>query len=699
MPATPRFVPGPRSDEWLPGVDQIAYGGDYNPEQWPEEVWAEDVRLMNEAGVNLVSLGIFSWALLEPREGEFDFGWLDRVIDLLHEGGIRILLATPTAAPPAWLYAKHPDARVVDRRGTAMGPGGRGLLAPTAPAYREAALRITHALAERYGSHPALVGWHVHNEYGAPVMFDYSVHAQRAFRIWLRARYGTLDALNDAWGTAFWGQHYADWEHVQVPAATTTPANPAQQLDFARFSDAALRECFVAERDAVREHSSAPVTTNFMATICPWTDLFAWAKEVDLVANDHYLWAADPRGHVGLSLAADLTRSVAGGKPWLLMEHSTSAVNWQDRNVAKRPGEMARNSLAHLARGADGIMFFQWRASRAGAEKFHSAMLPHAGTASRVWREVTELGATLGRLTELRGSRVQADVALVWDDESFWAQDLEYRPSVDARPRERVDAFYDRLWRDGLTVDLVKPGQDLSGYRLVVAPASYLLSAADAANLTAYVEAGGTLLVSYFSGIVDEHDAVHPGGFMAPLRDALGVHVEEFLPLREGESLTVAYRAGAAGAGAASTDTVDLTGTVWADDLVLSGAEPVGTYVDGPKPGGAAVTRHRHGAGTGWYVSTNLNVDTLATVMADVYAGAGLAPSGLPEGLEVVRRTRGTTRYTVAINHTDDETRLPLDGPATDLLTGVSLDGAAPVPAGTVRVLRTELPAEPPTVP
>ncbi|MFD6142290.1 beta-galactosidase [Promicromonospora sp. NPDC060271] len=689
MPETPTFVPGPRYDGWLTGVEQISYGGDYNPEQWPEEVWAEDVRLMNEAGVNLVSLGIFSWALLEPREGEFDFAWLDRVIGLLHDGGVRVLLATPTAAPPAWLFAAHPDARVVDRNGTPMGPGSRGLMAPTAPAYREAAVRITTALAERYGTHPAVVGWHVHNEYGAPVALDYSVHAQRAFREWLRERYGSLDALNAAWGTAFWGQHYADWEHVQVPAAAPEAVNPAQQLDFARFSDAALLACFVAERDVVRRYSSAPVTTNFMAASCPSTDLFAWGKEVDLVSNDHYLRAADPRGYVGLALAADLTRSVAGGKPWLLLEHSTSAVNWQPRNVAKRPGELARNSFAHLGRGADAIMFFQWRASRSGAEKFHSAMLPHAGTGSRVWREVTELGANLGRLAELRGSRVQADVALLWDQESFWAQDLEFRPSEGARHRERVDTYYDRLWRDGHTVDLARPSQDLSGYKLVVAPASYLLTAEAAANLTAYVAAGGTLLVSYFSGIVDEHDAVHAGGLMAPLRDVLGVQVEEFLPLRDGEALTVTYRAGAAGAGAATTDTTELSGTVWADDLVLHGAEPVGSYVDGPKPGGVAITRHRHGAGTGWYVSTGLDVAALATVMTDVYASAGLAPSGIVDGLEVVRRTSADAVYTVAINHTDGEVKLPLGGPATDLLTGDTFAGSADVPAGGVRVLRT----------
>ncbi|GAB4084687.1 beta-galactosidase [Myceligenerans cantabricum] len=683
MSASP-LPPGPAYDGWLPGVDALCYGGDYNPEQWPEEVWAEDVRLMREAGVNLVSVGIFSWALLEPREGEFDFAWLDRVIDLLYSNGIRVDLGTPTAAPPAWFYATYPDSRVVTRDGTVMGPGSRGMVSPSSPEYRRAAVRITTELAQRYGTHPALALWHVHNEYGAPVSDDYSVHAERAWREWLRERYGALDVLNAAWGTAFWGQVYGEWEHVQVPAAAPTTVNPAQALDFARFTDSALRACFTAERDAVRAHSDVPVTTNFMAASCPSTDLFRWAREVDVVSNDHYLTAADPRGEVGLALAADLTRSVAGGKPWLLLEHSTSAVNWQPRNVAKRPGELARNSFSHLGRGADAIMFFQWRASRSGAEKFHSAMLPHAGTGSRVWREVVELGADLGRLGELRGSRVRADVALLWDTDSFWAQDLEWRPSAAVSHRERVDAFYDRLWRDGRTVDLARPEQDLSRYKLVLAPASYLLTADAAANLTRYVAGGGTLLVSYFSGIVDEHDAVHADGFLAPLRDALGVTVEEFLPLRDGESLTVAYD-GAPGSGA---EPAGLTGTVWADDVVVAGADVVGTYADGPKPGGAAVTRHRHGAGTGWYVSTSFDVETLATVMADVYADAGLTPSDVPEDVEVVRRHGAGAEYVIAINHGDEDAKLPLDGPATDLLTGQEGGGDAVVPAGGVRVLR-----------
>jgi beta-galactosidase len=675
---------------WLTGVGHVSYGGDYNPEQWPEEVWAQDMALMREAGVNLVSIGIFSWALLEPSEGVYEFGWLDRLIDLLHAHGIRVDLATPTASPPAWFFHAYPHTRVVSRDGTVLGFGSRGMVGPSSPEYRRASVAIARELARRYGRHPALALWHVHNEYGAPVSEDYSPASAAAFRVWLERRYGTLDALNTAWGTAFWGQHYGEWEHIDVPAVAPSIVNPSQRLDFARFTDDALLECFIAERDAIRAESDVPITTNFMAGACPSVDLWRWAREVDIVSNDHYLTAADERGHVGLALAADLTRSVAGGRPWILMEHSTSAVNWQPRNVAKRPGEMARNSLGHLARGADAILFFQWRASRSGAEKFHSAMLPHAGTRSRTWREVCALGAELGRLDEVLGSRVQADVAILWDWESFWAQDLEWRPSEDLDHRERIEAFYDRLWRDGHTVDFAHPDADLSGYRLVVAPASYLLTAAAGANLTQYVADGGTLLVSYFAGIVDENDAVHLGGFGAPLREVLGVSVEEFLPLRSGERVHVKLDAPAAGTRtgpAGDRTSLELVGDVWADDLTLDGATVVGTYVDGPAAGRPAVTRHRHGAGTGWYVSTRLDVDALAGLLEPVYRDAGIAPSGLPDEVEVVRRHGAEADYAVVINHGDQPVDVALTG--VDLLTGERADGSVKVAAGAVRVVRT----------
>jgi beta-galactosidase len=665
---------------------QIGYGGDYNPEQWPRETWDEDMSLMREAGVNFVSVGIFSWALLEPREGEYDFGWLDDLLDLLHRNGIAVDLATPTASPPAWFFAAYPEARVVTRDGTTLGFGSRGMASPSSSAYRAAAARIASALAKRYADHPAVVMWHVHNEYGAPVGEDYSAAAEAAFREWLRERHGTLEALNAAWGTTFWGQAYGDWAHVGAPDATPSVANPAQQLDFARFTDHQLRACYIAERDAICEHARQPITTNFMANECPTTDLWAWAREVDIVSNDHYLTAADERGHVGLALAADLTRSVADGRPWILMEHSASAVNWQPRNVAKRPGEMARNSLAHLARGADVIAFFQWRASRHGAEKFHSAMLPHAGTGARVWREVIDLGRDISRLDEVTGSTVSADVAVLWDTESHWAQDLEWRPSVDVQHRERIRAYYERLWRDGVTVDFAHPSADLSRYRLVVAPASYLLTSASAENLRRYVARGGTLLVSFFSAVVDENDAVHAGGFGAPLRDVLGLLVHEFLPLRAGAATRVAWAGGVLGdAGEVAADT-------WQEDLGLEGADVVANHLDGPAAGGPAITRHPFGDGAAWYVSTRLDVDALAPVLRAVYQDAGVEPPDLPEDVEVVVRHGREADYLVAINHSEHDAKVQIaDG--VELLGGEQITERLNLPAGRVAVVRT--PARP----
>ncbi|MEU2507428.1 beta-galactosidase [Streptomyces sp. NPDC007863] len=665
------------------GLTRLAFGGDYNPEQWPESVWQEDVRLMQEAGVTMVSVGIFSWALLEPEPGRYDFGWLDRVLDLLHAHGVRVDLGTPTVAPPAWFYRAHPEALPVTPDGVRLTYGSRGAICHSSPAYREAAARITTELARRYAGHPALALWHVHNEYGVPVSACYCDSCAAHFRRWLDSAYGSVEAVNEAWGTAFWGQRYGTYEEILPPRTTPTVGNPAQQLDYRRFADATIRENFRAERDILHELSpGVPVTTNFMTALsqCDSIDYWAWGREVDLVTNDHYLITDGRRTHVNLAMAADLTRSVAGGAPWLLLEHSTSGVNWQPRNPAKRPGEMARNSLAHVARGSEGAMFFQWRQSRRGAEKFHSSMVPHGGTDTRIWREVVELGAGLGALEELRGSRTVPDVAVLWDWQSWWAQKLEWRPNEAHDARERADSFYETLYDRHLTVDFAHPEADLSAYPLVVVPALYLMTEAAGQNLREYVENGGTLVVSYFSGIVDEHDAVHPGAYPGALRDVLGLTVDEWSPLLDHQ------RVGLSGPGGAA-----LTGDVWTEFVRPRGAETVWTYADGPAAGGPAVTRHRLGRGTAWYVSTRLDAASLDAIVAAAAEDAGLPgrPS-LPRDVEVVRRAGAHSHYVFVLNHTDAEAKVPLDGPGTELLADGAVRGTLTVPAGGVRVVRLD---------
>ncbi|MEU6666892.1 beta-galactosidase [Streptomyces sp. NPDC046727] len=665
------------------GLTRLAFGGDYNPEQWPESVWQEDVRLMRKAGVTMVSVGIFSWALLEPEPGEYDFGWLDRVIGLLHDHGIRVDLGTPTVVPPAWFYRAHPQALPVTAEGMRYEFGSRGAICHSNADYRAAAAAITTKLAERYGDHPALALWHVHNEYGVPVSACYCESCEVHFRRWLADTYGSVEAVNEAWGTAFWGQRYTDFAQINPPRATPTVGNPGQALDYKRFTDATIRENFRAERDILHRLSpGVPVTTNFMTALsqCDSMDYWAWGREVDLVTNDHYLITDGRRTHVNLAMAADLTRSVAGGAPWLLLEHSTSGVNWQPRNPAKAPGQMARNSLAHVARGSDGAMFFQWRQSRRGAEKFHSAMLPHGGTDTRVWREVVELGASVDSLSALRGTRTEADAAMLWDWPSWWAQNLSWRPSEDHDPRERADSFYEVLYDRHLTVDFAHPEADLSSYPLVVVPALYLMTEAAGNNVREYVENGGTLVVSYFSGIVDEHDAVHDGAYPGALRDVLGLAVEEFSPLLKDERVRLTGPDGSV-----------LTGDVWTEFVVPRGAETVWTYADGLTAGRPAVTRHRLGRGTAWYVSTRLDAQGLDTLIGWAAEDAGLAPrADLPRDVEVVRRSGESGTYLFVINHTTGDTKVPLDTPGTELLTGERAAGRLAVPAGAVRVVRLD---------
>ncbi|HET9381802.1 MAG TPA: beta-galactosidase [Streptomyces sp.] len=659
----------------------IAYGGDYNPEQWPRDIWREDVRLMREAGVNLVTVGVFTWSRLQPRPGTYDFSLLDDVLGLLHTHGIAVDLATSTAAPPPWFTRRHPDARPVTASGTRLAHGSRQVFCPSHPAYAEAADALVTRLASRYAHHPAVALWHIHNEWGNHNALCYCDTSAAAFRTWLRDRYHSLDSLNDAWGTDFWSQRYGDWDEIDPPRDTTAFRNPGQDLDYRRFSSDALLARHRAEAALLRRHAPGiPLTTNHLGTLEKKTDAYAFAAECDIVSLDHYLPAADPEGHIDLALNADLARGLAAGRPWLLMEHSTSAVNWQPVNVAKRPGETRRNSLTHLARGADGILFFQWRQSRAGAEKWHSAMLPHGGTDTRVWREVRTLGADLAALRDVTGTRVHADVAMLFDWHNWWALEQEARPSGRMRHLDIVRDWYEALWRANITCDIVRPGAGLAPYKAVLAPNVYLLTDPHAENLTRYVRDGGHLAVGCFSGVVDTHDRIRPGHHPGALRDVLGLRVDEYLPLRADDTIRLSDGG---------------TATLWAERVEPEGCIPRLRFADtpqgGPARGGPALTRHTYGGGTAWYLATRPAPDTLRALLRQITEGAGVRPTAVvPDGVEAVRRTGPDGSFLFLINHTDTDIAVPAT-PTGHPPTGTG--GRTRIPAGGVTVLREPAPA------
>ncbi|CAN7414904.1 beta-galactosidase [Microbacterium sp. LjRoot45] len=663
------------------GAGRFRYGADYNPEQWPRDVWQEDMRLMREAGVNIVSLGIFSWALLEPRPGEWDFSWLDEVMDLLHENGIDVDLATATASPPPWLTRLHPEVLPQTADGTVLSPGARQHWRPTSPVFREYALRLTRAIAERYAGHPALVAWHISNELGCHNIYDYSDDAARAFRVWLQEHYGTLDALNDAWGTAFWSQHYGAWDEILPPRVAPTQRNPGQQLDFERFSSDAVRDHLRAEAAVLREVTpDVAYTTNFMvAQNVRDIDYATWVDDVDFVSNDHYLRPGE-LGRDDLSFWANLTGNLAGGRPWFLMEHATSAINWREVNPPKRAGELVRDALTHVGHGADAVCYFQWRQSRAGGERYHSGMVPHAGRDSRVFRDVVALGAELDALAAVTGShREKARVAVLFDYESWWVSGRDSHPTEALQYDAEQLAWYRALLDLGIRADVLPLAASLDDYDVVIAPMLHVVTDEVRRRLEHVVRDGRHVVVSYFSGIVDGHDRVWLGGYPGALRDLLGVTVEEFVPLLPGQPVTL-------GSGSVAT--------TWTERIVrlADGVDVLDTYADGDLAGAPAVTRRRAGAGSATYVSADIGRDGVAGVLRglsvdiDALAADPLAADGR---VEVLSRTNGAERFVFLANRTDESVLLQLDGDAMGS-TETDADGTLALAPRAVAVVRQD---------
>lgn len=673
-------------------IPRMLHGADYNPDQWQQypEVLAEDLRLMPLAKCNVMAVGIFAWSALEPDEGRFSFAWLDEVLDRLAAHGIYALLATPSGARPAWMSAKYPEVLRVGPNRVRNLHGQRHNHCPTSPVYREKTATINRLLAERYAQHPALIGWHISNEYGGECHCDY---CQQAFRGWLQRKYGTLEALNHAWWAAFWSHTYSDWSQIESPAPHGEQLVHGQNLDWKRFvTDQTVDFCTheIAPLRAV--DPTLPVTTNLMGTY-ERLNYWKFADVLDVISWDSYpTWhnpAGDVEQGVWVSFIHDLNRSLKGGKPFMLMESTPSATNWQPVSKLKRDGMHLLASLQAVAHGSDSVQYFQWRKSRGSSEKFHGAVVDHVGhERTRVFGEVAAVGAALERLSDVVGMSVRPAVAIIYDWENRWAlHDAQGPRNAGLHFDELVRGLYRPLWQQGIAVDVLDMEQEFSRYRLLIAPMLYMLRPGVAERIERFVESGGTFVATYWSGIVDENDLCFLGGFPGPLRRTLGIWSEEIDALYDGETNRITTLDGNALGLSGSYECHELC-----DLIHLEGAEALAVYQDDFYAGRPALTVNRLGKGKAYYVASRNREPFFADLLGKLSAEVGLPrviDAPLPEGVTAQVRTDGAHDVVFLLNFNRDERSVPLDGAGyTDLLEEAAVQAVVRVPGYGVRILR-----------
>lgn len=668
-------------------LPKLWYGGDYNPEQWDEEIWKEDDRLFKLAGIDVATVNVFSWALNQPNEDTYHFAWLDETIDRLYRNGVYVCLATSTGAHPAWMARKYPDILRVDYEGRKRKFGGRHNSCPNSPTYRKYAKRMAGRLAERYKDHPAVLIWHVSNESGG---YCYCDNCAAAFRAWLREQYGSLDALNKAWNTRFWSHHFYDWEDIVVPNALSEEWGGSRtnfqgiSLDYRRFQSDSLLECYKLERDELKRFTpDIPVTTNLMG-FYPELDYFKWAKEMDVVSWDNYPSLETPFSQTAMTHA--LMRGLKNGQPFMLMEQTPSVQNWQPYNSAKRPGVMRLWSYQAVAHGADTVMFFQLRRSIGACEKYHGAVIEHVGHEhTRVFRECAELGKELQLLGDrLLDARSDAKVAIIFDWENRWGIELSSGPSVALNYVEEVHKYYDALHRLHIQTDMIGVEEHLERYEVVIAPVMYMVKPGFAERVEVFVSRGGTFVTTFFSGIVNEHDLVTLGGYPGKLRKVTGIWAEEIdalLPDRHNQMVMRSPRGHLEGS---------YNCGILCDVIHAEGAEVVAEYGSDYYRGMPSLTVNRFGKGKAWYVASSPEARFLQDLMRTICDEHGIeAVLNAPCGVETVRRVKDGQEVTFVLNHTAESAAVPLgDAVYIDLLTGREQRVTCEVPAHGVRILQ-----------
>ncbi|WP_322922714.1 beta-galactosidase [Paenibacillus campi] len=630
-------------------LPKLFYGGDYNPEQWDHETHLADLNLFQQAGIDIATLNVFSWARNQPDEVTYQFEWLDDYINSLYESGIYTCLATSTGAHPAWMATRYPDILRVDKDGRKRKFGGRHNSCPNSPTYRHYSAQIAGKLAERYREHPAVLVWHISNEYGGECYCD---NCEKAFRVWLKQRYRTLDAVNKAWNTAFWGHTFYDWDEIVVPDNRSeewgehSSSFQGISLDYTRFNSDSMLECYRLEYDAIRAIiPDALITTNLMGFYKP-LDYFKWAKHMDIVSWDNYPGLNTPVSFT--ALAHDLMRGLKNGDPFMLMEQTPSQQNWQPYNSLKRPGVMRLWSYQAVAHGADTVMFFQLRRSIGACEKFHGAVIEHAGHANtRVFRETSTLGQELQTLgDQLLDSRIEASVAILFDWDNWWALDKSSGPTVALKYVEQIHKYYKALYDRNVQVDIVSVDSDLSGYKLVIAPVLYMVKPGLAAKLEQFTANGGTFVTTFFSGIVNEHDLVTLGGYPGELRKLLGIWVEEIDALLPSMRNSIVMQ----------TTLGELSGSyecgMLCDLLHTEGADVLAEYGTDFYKGMPVLTRHTFGQGEAWYVASDGEEAFVAGLLKHLCQQQQIEPVlDTPAGVEAGRRVKDGQAFLFLLNH------------------------------------------------
>ncbi|MGN0405178.1 MAG: beta-galactosidase [Bariatricus sp.] len=642
-------------------VREILYGGDYNPEQWPEEVWEEDIRMMKKAHINIVTLNVFSWAALQPDEDTYCFDKLDKIMQLMRENGFRVCMATSTGAHPAWMAKRHPDILRTEFNGMKRKFGGRHNSCPNSPTYRKYAPLLASKLAARYKDYDNIVAWHVSNEFGGEC---YCENCEKAFREWLKEKYQTIDALNKSYNTAFWGHTFYDWDEVVLPNLLSEHFELERtmfqgiSLDYKRFMSDSMLDCFRLEYEAIKkEMPDVPVTTNLMG-FYKNLDYQKWGKAMDFISWDNYPAPSDTPAEIAMN--HDLMRGIGGQNSFVLMEQTPSVTNWLPYNKLKRPGEMRQLSYQAAAHGADAIQFFQIRRTVGACEKFHGAVIDHAGRDdTRVFREIEQLGAELEQLgdTFLEG-RTPSRVAIVFDWDNWWAVEYSAGPSIRMKYLDAIKDYYSAAFTHNIPVDFIGADDEVKDYKIVIAPLLYMTKTGFDEKIRRFVENGGTFITTYFSGIVDEHDLVI-GAYPGRLKDILGIWVEENDALPEGESNCFFYDGGRYPA------------EILCDLMHLEGAEAVSVYGEDFYKDTPVITRNHFGKGTAYYVGTRSNPSFYEHFLNNIFEESEVYPvmEG-PEGLEITVRENETARFIFMINHRTDEARIVLDRDLEDLLDG-----------------------------